>query len=74
MIEKPLNIEDNETLDAVKHIFRNAQGNIIALESAPTASAPLLQDNELGVYGTTIYHRVGNTIYSFNSDSQITIT
>ena len=75
MINRPTDdLKENSIRAHIEHIQQEAQGNILILSAAPTASAPLLQDLEVGQYGTSFYWRVGSTIYVFASSSQITIT
>lgn len=75
MLIKPTgDIKDENIRTHIEHLQAEAQGNIIILSAAPTASAPLLQANEWGQYGNSFYCRVGQVIYVFASSSQITIT
>jgi len=65
---------DEKQSNLMRHVFNNAQGTVIDLDSAPSATSPLLKANEVGKYGTDLYWRIGNTIYKISSASQITIT
>ena len=75
MIIKPADdIQDGILREHVRFLQENVQGNILSLSSAPTATEPLLQDNESGVYSNILYVRKVNKIYVFNPTSTITIT
>lgn len=67
-------ISDNVLRDHIDNLQEESQESIIILSVAPTAGTPLLDDGQAGQFGTSFYHRVGNTIYVFASSSQITIT
>ena len=67
-------LKDKDQINLMRDVFREAQGNIIILTSAPTADVPLLRANEIGQYLNDIYWRVGQTIYKISSDSQIVVT
>jgi hypothetical protein len=69
-----LDIEDDVLRQHFDNINSDFMENVIALSVVPTASEPLLLDNQAGIYSNTLYKRKGSTIYVFNSDSQITIT
>lgn len=74
MLPRPTNdLKDSSVLAHIAHIQQEAMGNMITLSAAPSSTAPLLQDNEVGNYGNDIYWRIGNTIHKFSSDSQITV-
>ena len=76
MIDKNIDfIKETDTREVFRHIFDKGQGNIIELDSAPTADAPLIETNEIGWYSTGIYWRISKTtILVFDSSSQITVT
>ena len=75
MKETPVDfLKDPDQENLMKHIFREAQGNILELSTAPTASVPLLEPGQVGKYSNDIYWRVEKTIYKISSDSQITVT
>ena len=75
MVKKPtLDIEDRILREHIESLQSESQGNIIELSAAPTASVPLLEADEIGIYNNTLYQRKENTIYVYNSDSQITVT
>lgn len=67
-------IKEQVIKDHFDSINENAQGKVIELSAAPTASAPLLEAGEIGKFGNDIYERVENTILKFSSDDQIVIT
>ena len=74
-VKKPtLDIEDRVTREHVESLQENSQGTIISLDAAPTASAPLIEDQEWGVYSNVLYQRVGDTILVFTPGSTITVT
>jgi len=58
----------------VEDIQEGFQENYIELSAAPTASEPLLEDNENGTFENIYYKRVANTILVFTPSSTITIT
>lgn len=68
------NIQDTESRETLRHIFNEGQGKVITLTAAPTATAPQIQPDEIGLYGNDMYWRSGNTIYKYTSDSQIVVT
>ena len=75
MIEYPLfQIKDQVIKAPFEHIFQEAIGNAITLSAIPTSTAPLLKDNEWGVYGGKIYFRIRNTIYEITPSATITIS
>ena len=75
VIEKPLSqIKDDFIKDVFQHVFLEAMGNIITLDAAPTATAPLLEAGEVGYYDSNLYWRVGDTVLRFAADSETTIT
>lgn len=75
MIKKPAgDIKDLVTREHIKFLQENLIGNPLSLDAAPTAAAPLLENNESGVYNNVYYKRVEGTIYVFNPSSTITIT
>jgi hypothetical protein len=67
-------IQDEVTRKAIEDVHSGAQGVSLELDAAPTATAPVLQDNERGIYSGALYERKGNTIYVFTPSSTITIT
>ena len=67
-------IEDKVMKDHIDSINEEFAQNTLTLSAAPTAGTPLLEDNGIGINGTSLYVRKGSTIYVFASDSQITIT
>lgn len=67
-------IEDKLIKDHFDNINDEFAQNAIELESAPTATEPLLEDNTNGIYNNSLYIRKGSTIYVFSSDSQISIS
>ena len=71
MREYPLT-EKQEEIN--QHIFQEALGRIEVLSAAPTATAPILKEDEIGLYSNALYARKNDVIYSFSSDSQTTIT
>jgi len=75
MLVKPVtHLQDEETRNHIEWIYEQAQGKVISLSAAPTATVPLLEADEVGKYGNDIYWRIGNTILKFSSDSQITVS
>ena len=67
-------IEDKVLRDHIDNINEEFSQNAIELSAAPTATEPLIDDNDSGIFGNALYVRKGSTIYVFNSDSQISIT
>ena len=67
-------IKDLEIREHIKEIQESALGNVIQLSAAPTAEAPLLEDNEIGRHGNNIWIRIANILYRIATDEQITIT
>ena len=67
-------IKDEETRQMADFILGQGLGNAIELEAVPTATAPLLEDNEWGTYSSIVYFRVSNTIYVITPSSTIPIT
>ncbi|MEN6414373.1 MAG: hypothetical protein ABFC84_16670 [Veillonellales bacterium] len=75
MLEVSTNlVKDDETKNVLNHIFQEAQGKVLTLSAAPTATAPLLKDYEWGVYSNVLYQRVGSTILVFTPGSTVAIT
>ena len=75
MIKKPTDrIKDIDTREHLDFIYQEGLGNAIELDAAPTATTPLLSDNEVGVYLDKIYVRKSNKIYRLDPDLAITIT
>ena len=75
MVKKPtLDIEDIVLREHVESINDEFSENIIVLSAAPTATEPLLNDNQRGIFGTDVYIRKGVTIYVVAADSTITVT
>ncbi len=75
MIPKPTGlIKDTEVKDHLEFIQDKAQGTILSLDAAPTATVPLLAANEAGVYSSVLYWRVADTILVFTPSSTITVT
>jgi len=64
----------DEIRNALEFIQENALGKGIELSAVPTATSPLLQDGEWGVYAGLIYFRVGMTIYVNTPSSTITVS
>lgn len=67
-------IDNNILKDHVESLQQEKQENIIILSAAPTATEPLLEDNQHGVFGGVKYERKANTIYVYTPSSTITIT
>ncbi len=67
-------IKDAEVREQIKELQEEALGNIIQLEKAPTASAPLIEANTIGEFEDKLYFRIGQTILVFTTSSTITIT
>ncbi len=67
-------LKDEETREHIKELQESALGNIVQLEKAPTETSPLLEANTAGSFENDFYWRVGQVIYKFTSDEQITIT
>jgi len=75
MIRKPILGEVSpEVKDLFDHTFEEAQGKVLTLSAAPTATAPLLQSGEWGVYSNVLYHRVESTIMVFTPGSTISVS
>jgi len=75
MIKKPTDrIKDADTRDHLDFIYQEGLGNAIELDAAPTATAPLLAADEIGIYSDKIYVRKSNKIFRLDPDSVITIT
>ena len=73
--KRPLDgVKDSETREQIKEIQEEATGKVLELSAAPTASVPLIQDGERGVYSGVLYSRVSNTIYVFTPSSTISVT
>ena len=66
-------LKDDEVREHIKDIQEEATGRVLELFAAPTASKPLLEDGERGIFNNELFSRVGNTIYKFSSDTQITL-
>jgi hypothetical protein len=64
----------DEIRNALDFIQENALGKAIELSAVPTATEPLLQDGEWGVYAGLIYYRVSMTIYVITPSSTITVS
>lgn len=67
-------IKDKDIRDMFNHVLQEGIGKTIALDSAPTASAPLLTSDEIGVYNDKIYIRSGSKIYRIDPDDTITVS
>uniref|UniRef100_A0A6M3J512 Uncharacterized protein n=1 Tax=viral metagenome TaxID=1070528 RepID=A0A6M3J512_9ZZZZ len=67
-------IEDFVVREHVEFLQENAQGTVLELGAVPTATVPLLEDGEWGVYSGSLYIRKSSTIYVFVADSTITVT
>ena len=52
------NIKDKTTQDAFEHVFRNALGNPIVLDSAPTKEG--MKANTVAKHGTDIYFKTAD--------------
>ena len=74
VIRETGDIEDKVLKDHLDSINQEMLQNAIELDDAPSAGTPLLEDNTIGINGTSLYVRKGLTIYVFASDSTITIT
>jgi hypothetical protein len=57
-------IQDTKLQETMRHVFNNALGNVIILESAPTTAGGQLNPNEIGYYSTTLYINIDGTTYS----------
>ena len=66
-------IQDPLIREHMQYLQDEAQGKPLALEAAPTADVPLLQNDEDGVYNNVYYKRRGNVILVFNPSSTIVI-
>ena len=58
----------------VEAIQEEGFGNVIALTAVPTATVPLLEDNQWGEYNNILYQRIRDTIFVFTPGSTITVT
>ena len=67
-------IKDNDVREHVKELQEQATGRVIELSAAPTASVPLLEDNERGTFENIFYRRVASTILVFTPSSTISVT
>lgn len=67
-------ITDEKMRLHVESIQEDALGNIIPLSAAPTASAPLLEDNQIGSFENILYFRKGSNIEVVTPSSTIAIT
>lgn len=67
-------IEDEKMRLHVESIQEDALGNIIPLSAAPTATQPLLEDNQIGSFENILYFRKGSNIEVVTPSSTITIT
>ena len=47
--------KDAEANSTYNFIFDNAMGNLIILDSAPTAAIPILTENQLGYFNNKVY-------------------
>ena len=75
MLPKPSEVfKDKDQQEIIEHIFQEGQGKIIDLSAAPTASAPLLDADEVGKFEDKIYWRRGEKIYEITPSTTITIT
>lgn len=75
MIKKPLDdVKEINLREHLQFIQEEAAGNALELSAAPTATEPLLEDGEAGVYGGLIYSRIGDTIYVVTPSSTISVT
>ena len=75
MVLRPIDdLNDEVVRNHVKDLQEGKQSNVIILDTAPTADAPLLADMEWGVYENNLYQRVGSTIYKYTPDDSITVT
>lgn len=52
-------INDPKMAPVFDHIFRNAQGNVVILDAAPTAKEQL-KPNTMGYYNNILYMRLAN--------------
>ena len=67
-------IKDTDTRLAIEHILQEGMGKAIALSAAPSATVPLLDADEIGIYANKIYIRKNQTIYRLDPGAVITIT
>lgn len=67
-------IKDDEIRKHIEDLQEEVTGEVIELSAAPTASEPLLEDMEWGVYDDILYHRVKSKIYEFTPTETITIS
>lgn len=75
MLKKPTGLlKDEEVRSHVEFLQEQAQGKLVVLDAAPTATAPLLAEDEVGQYGNDFYWRLNDVLYKFSSDAQTTIT
>jgi hypothetical protein len=75
MVKKPtLDIENTVVREHIESLQGESYQNVLELSAAPTATAPLLEDNQWGVYSNVLYQRVSNTILVFTPGSTITVT
>ena len=68
------NVKDNEIREVLDYLLQEAKGDDLELSDTPTASSPLLQDNQNGVKDNVLYKRKGSKIYVFTPSSTIDIT
>jgi len=75
MVKKPiLDIQDEITRLHIESLQEETQQNVIELSAAPTATAPLLQDREIGSYNNILYMRVSGSIFVITPSSVIVVT
>ena len=68
-------IEDENVREAIKHIIREGQGKPLSLSSTPTATAPLLLDDQWGTDDNDdLWVRKGNKLRKYTPDETIDVT
>ncbi len=59
-MERPkITVEDPKLQPVFDHIYRNALGNVVILQAAPTVAADM-KGNTIGFYSDELYFRLAN--------------
>ena len=75
MLQKPLEpFKEKPQRDILEHVFQEAFGNPLELDSVPTAGTPLIEANEWGKNGSDLYIRIGSNIMKFTADEVIAVS
>lgn len=67
-------IKDADVKDQIDFIQQEALGNVITLGAIPTATEPLLENDQIGLFSDKLYIRKTGKVYRIDPGLVITIT